>query len=277
MKAIKSIYISKIIFSFLDEQRKLKLIKHNKNIQKYLNMDIFNYRIKSGRYIIYETEVKAIEYYYDFKDRSKIFEGEYSNGQRNGKGKEFYNNGILRFEGEYLNGNRHGNGKKYLSNGKLFFEGEYRFGEKNGKGKIYFDGKIIFEGFLVNGKKFDGIGYDLEHNKLYELKNGKGYIKEFYADYFKLMYEGEYLNGMRNGKGKEYDFYGYIIFAGEYLNGRRWNGKGYYCNTVIYELKNGNGYVKDYFCTDILRFECEFKNGQKNGHGKDEKWKRKRI
>ena len=32
------------------------------------------------------------------------FEGEYLNGERNGKGKEYYDNGKLIFEGEYLNG-----------------------------------------------------------------------------------------------------------------------------------------------------------------------------
>ena len=39
-----------------------------------------------------------------------------------------------------------------------------------------------------------------------------------------LIYKGEYLNGKRNGKGKEY-FRRYLIFDGEYLNGKR-NGKG---------------------------------------------------
>ena len=42
------------------------------------------------------------------------FEEEYLNGLRNGKGKEFYDNGILKFEGEYLNGERNGKGKEYL-------------------------------------------------------------------------------------------------------------------------------------------------------------------
>ena len=32
------------------------------------------------------------------------FEGEYLNGEKNGLGKEYYENGNLRFEGEYLNG-----------------------------------------------------------------------------------------------------------------------------------------------------------------------------
>ena len=86
-----------IIFSFVDEQRKLKLIKYNNIIQKYLNINIINYRIKSGKYLVYETDGKAIEYYYDFKRESKAFEGEYSNGERNGKGKEYYIDGRIKF------------------------------------------------------------------------------------------------------------------------------------------------------------------------------------
>jgi antitoxin component YwqK of YwqJK toxin-antitoxin module len=36
-----------------------------------------------------------------------MYEGEYFNGKRNGKGKEYGNNGVLIYEGEYLNGFRH--------------------------------------------------------------------------------------------------------------------------------------------------------------------------
>ena len=39
-----------------------------------------------------------------------------------------------------------------------------------------------------------------------------------------LEFEGEYLNGEKNGKGKEYNNIGEIIFEGEYLNGERLNG-----------------------------------------------------
>ena len=42
------------------------------------------------------------------------FEGEYLNGKRNGKGKE-YNDGKLEFEGEYLNGERKRNAKEKKS------------------------------------------------------------------------------------------------------------------------------------------------------------------
>ena len=62
------------------------------------------------------------------------------------------------------------------------------------------------------------------NNKIYELKNGEGYIIE-YDDEGKLRYDGEYLNGKRNGKGKEYNDDGNLVFEGEYLNGEK-NGKG---------------------------------------------------
>ena len=55
-----------------------------------------------------------------------IFEGVYLNGERNGKGKEYYYyDGELKFEGEYLNGKRNGKGKEYNKYGKLIFEGVY--------------------------------------------------------------------------------------------------------------------------------------------------------
>ena len=46
------------------------------------------------------------------------FDGEYLNGQRNGKGKEYYE-GNLKFEGEYLIGKRNGKGKEYDIDGKI--------------------------------------------------------------------------------------------------------------------------------------------------------------
>ena len=53
-------------------------------------------------------------------------------------------------------------------------------------------------------------------------------------------------DGFRNGKGKEYNYDGNLKFEGEYFYGKRWNGKGYNNNKVVYELKNGKGYVKEY-------------------------------
>ena len=42
-----------------------------------------------------------------------------------------------------------------------------------------------------------------------------------YGYFGRLKFEGEYLNGKKNGKGKEYDYNGNLKFKGKYLNGKR--------------------------------------------------------
>ena len=62
----------------------------------------------------------------------------------------------------------------------------------------------------------------------------KGKGKEFSFD--KLIFEGEYSSGKRNGFGKEYYYNGNIYFEGEYLDGKRTEkGKIYDCEG---KLKN---------------------------------------
>ena len=83
---------------------------------------------------------------------------------------------------------------------------------------------LLFEGEYNQDKKWNGFGKDGNGKYFNYLKNGSGFIKE-YDEHGILRFEGEYLNGKRNGKGKEYDYNGYIKFEGEYLNGKR-NGIG---------------------------------------------------
>ena len=97
---------------------------------------------------------------------------------------------------------KNGNGyvKEYdIYNNKLIYEGNYLNGEKNGEGKkyLYENGNLIFEGEYLNGKKWNGKGYDKNSNILYELKDGKGYIKEYKWNNH-LIFEGQNLN--TNGK-----------------------------------------------------------------------------
>ena len=51
------------------------------------------------------THVEQYNFY------GRIYEGEYLNGEKNGKGKEYYDNGQIKFEGEYLNGKKNGKGQ----------------------------------------------------------------------------------------------------------------------------------------------------------------------
>jgi len=193
-----------------------------------------------GNYLNGKKHGKLIEY----SDEGKIlFEGNYSNGSKYGKGKQYDYYGNLKFDGEYLDGKLHGKVKEYI-NHQVIFDGEYLY-DFIIKGRNYLDGKLEYEGDYLYNKKINGKGYDENGNIIYELINGTGKVKE-YNIYRKniLNFEGEYLNGKKNGKGKEYDYYGSLEFDGEYLNGKKWNGKGRYVNFsenigVEYEYKYG--------------------------------------
>ena len=121
--------------------------------------------------------------------------------------------------------------------------------------KIYYEnGEIKFEGEYKNEKIWNSKEYDTNKNIIFQLKNGKGYIKDYNYDYHgKLEYEGEFLHGKRNGKGKGKEYYrdGKLSYEGEYLNGKR-NGKG-----------------KEFSFSGKLIFEGEYVNGERNGKGKE--------
>ena len=77
---IKSTIITKKVFSFMNEVLKLKLLRYNKSLQKKININLINYKIQSGRYIIFESKQKGKEY--DSYNDELIYEGEYLNGKR---------------------------------------------------------------------------------------------------------------------------------------------------------------------------------------------------
>ena len=104
IRNIKSIFIIKKIFSFLNKKRQLNMIINNKEFQKIISVNLKDYKNVSGKYKISEKNGKGKEF--NFKG-TLIFEGEYLNGKRNGKGKEYEDRNII-FEGEYLNGKRNG-------------------------------------------------------------------------------------------------------------------------------------------------------------------------
>ena len=122
------------------------------------------------------------------------------------------------------------------------------------------------------------IGYNIENYKkcsgILKLKLKNGNAQLYKLDTNILIYEGGYLNGKRNGKGKEYNDYGNLKYEGEYLNGVK-NGQikeydsygnlifeGYYLNGI----KNGKCKEYDY---GRLVFEGEYLNGEKNGKCKE--------
>ena len=89
--------------------------------------------------------------------------------------------------GIYKIGKKNGLGKEFILNTEiLLYEGRYRDGKRNGFGKEYNDkNSLIFKGIFLNGKKWNG------------------YLREYY-DNGDIKYVGEIVEGIKNGKGKEY-------------------------------------------------------------------------
>ena len=272
LENIKSVYILRHIFSNVIEKKILLLIIHNKRIQSKLNKSLIYYRIFSRKYIVYESLSKAKVY--DAISDSLIFEGEYSNGKRNGKGIEYYNNGKKKFEGEYLNGKRHGRGKEYDYNGDTKFEGEYLNG-KRWKAKLDIYGnkrQKIGELEYVNGKIWNLVEYDYNNKIISEIKEGRGYRKFFFGD--RISIEGKYLDGKKHGIFKQYDYKGHLKHEFEYVFDKLWNAKKYDedNNIITNILINGKGFMEEYeYGHDIFykKFEGEYLNGERNGKGKE--------
>ena len=98
LKIIKSIYTIKMIFAFMLKKKQLNLIIYNKEYQNIFGIDFNYYKKVSDRYIIRESDGKGKEFL--ASKNIMLYEGDYLNGKRNRKGKEYYDDGILKFEGE---------------------------------------------------------------------------------------------------------------------------------------------------------------------------------
>ena len=278
LKNIKSSFFIQKLLSHLIDVNKLQLIKYSKLIQEMVKINLIDYKLFTGKKITYESKNKGKEY---TLKGILLYEGEYLNGRRNGKGKEYDKIQKLIFEGEYLNGKKNGKGIEYHLNNKIKFEGEYLNGERNGKGKEYdVNSNLIFEGEYLNGKRWTGIGYYYnQFSHTYKLEKGTGFQQEYeFSDQFLvkgqfLKFEGEYLNGEKHGKGKEYYSDGKLKFEGFYKYGKKWDGKTYeqytfVNNNQVYDLIDGKGHFKESIFADH-NFEGEFLNGERNGIGKE--------
>ena len=138
-------------------------------------------------------------------DNGNTFTGEWKEGNPyTGKGFVHYSSGV--YEGEFLEGNMHGKGKLTLNSGDIF-EGQWKNDKLNGKGE-YRNKRIHYIGDFLDDKKH-GIG------KLVLLSDGS-------------IYEGDFKNNVKKGKGK-------II----YKDGSTYEGDW------DYDVKHGDGKLTD--------------------------------
>jgi len=238
LEKIRSVYVLRMPFSLLHSHKFYKLIKYNKSLQEKLEINIINFMEYSGKYIIYETKEKGKEY--DIYNNKLIYQGEFLDGERNGEGKEYYYNKPGKHE-------------------KINYYEEYI---KNKK-------RVKFVGEYLKGKIWNGKVYDRKGDIICVIKNGDGYIEEYYKYNF-IKFVCKFHKGEFNGKGKSYSFFGQLNFEGDYLNGNKWNGKGYELEgKKRYELKEGKGFLKEYYSDGTIKFEGYYLNGERNGKGKE--------
>ena len=183
-----------------------------------------------------------------FDEPNKVFfEGYFENGKREGKGKEYNLNGKVVFDGLYRNGKRTNmvvvkemkgywkemnddnevisickkNEKNendgicyFYSNGVIDKVSEWKNGEELNVLKR-FEGKKMIE--FVNGvKRYEGEYRDsIKHNYPRE---GEG--EEYDTDGKSLVYEGQFWNNKRQGKGKLYRN-GDVVYDGKWIMGYR--------------------------------------------------------
>ena len=128
--------------------------------------------------------------------------------------------GKREYEGDLKNGEPNGNGIVFYEDGYTkFYEGQFKDGVPYGKGIIYYkDGCKKYEGELPSGT---GTFYEEETERIYYIgqhkdmvHNGKG---TYYNDDGKY-YIGEFKNGQFHGQGTIYNKDGSIIVSGVFEN-----------------------------------------------------------
>lgn len=174
-----------------------------------------------------------------------IYEGSFKNGKYDGHG-QYYVNGTLIYDGEFSTNKYDGYGKLY-SHGRLFYEGEFKYNNRHGKGKLYDDTRLKileYEGEFKNDK-FDGYGIN--------------YLSQ---------YIGEWKNGEKNGKGQDYHF---DVYEGTFVNGvREGYGRLFISENQIYEgmfnngMPEGTGKLMDNY--GKATYEGQFKDGKPVGN-----------
>ena len=95
---------------------------------------------------------------------------------------------------------------------------------KEEKKDFYENGQIKFDGVYFRDEKWTGKGYDINGNLEYEIINGNGKRIDR-NDKGQILLEAECLNGLKHGKVKTYFRNGQLAFDGDYLYGKK-NGKG---------------------------------------------------
>ena len=172
-------------------------------------------------------------------------------------GRIFLPNGDI-YEGDIENNLYQGEGKYINHEDGTIYEGFFDKGERNKFGKIIYKDGSYYEGNLINDNIPDGQGVfkwidpTLDNNNNYN-NNNNGYYNystNYNNNNYKYSYSGEFINGKIDGYGILKNEYSKSEYKGDFKN-NVFHGKG-----VFQWGPNG-----------LIRYEGEYKFGEKNGNG----------
>lgn len=212
--------------------------------------------------------------------RGGVKKNDFGHDIYDGKGTLFDQEGEPLYEGEFVNHMKQGNGIMYLK-GQLIYQGEFIQNKKQGNGILYKDGQIHYEGHFRNDL-MDGYGilyYEEDVIAPYQE------LRSMYPHLNQPQYEGDFVHGMKKGKGKQYYPNGFLQYEGDFIwHHMQGAGKLYYpaesptgeeldrgVTTLYYEgyffedLKHGKGKVNSR--EGVLEAEGHFKEDAMTGHG----------
>ena len=193
--------------------------------------------------------------------------GNIIDGKKEGKGKLIYPDGTY-YEGNFKNDLF--NGKGIFVNNNSIYNGDFLNGKKHGKGKIEID--------IIKNKNSNNNNNNNNENKIekkiYEgdwendFINGNG-IEIIQNENGKIIYNGQFIKGKKNGKGKLIlsngsEYYG--DFKNDLLEGNgifKWNDNKYYNGEWNNNCINGFGILNE----EDKKFIGYFKDDKKNGIG----------
>ncbi|UED82341.1 AAA family ATPase [Lysinibacillus sp. CD3-6] len=189
--------------------------------------------------------------------RGGVKKNDFGHDIYDGKGTIFDQEGEVLFEGEFVNHMKQGNGIMYLK-GKKVYQGEFIQNKKQGTGILYKDGKVYYEGHFRNDL-MDGYGIlYYEEDVIAPFKD----CREQYPHLNRPQFEGDFVHGMKKGKGIQYYPSGFLQYEGDFMwNHMQGAGKLYYVPEAPTEMELQSGVT-------ALHFEGYFFEDMKHGKGK---------
>ncbi|KAL9180595.1 hypothetical protein ACHAXT_011048 [Thalassiosira profunda] len=177
--------------------------------------------------------------------KGDVYEGEIRNGLRHGRGVYSYyrlaNGSVCNvYDGQWQDGKRHGRGKMTYASGNVY-EGEWKDDKKHGRGMTFASGSVYDcqwkNGTMQRWAKITYANGDVYEGEIsgYGLRHGKGVGYKFANGSVCNVYDGQWQDGKKHGRGKMTYTSG-NFYEGEWKDDRKHGrGKMTYTSGTFYE------------------------------------------